>query len=70
MTEATPATGTADADEVYAERFDGVRRVYGDAGAAALRTLAVCVVGLGGVGSWSVEALARKRRHHHERRAG
>ena len=41
------------------ERFGGIRRVYGDAGARLIRDLHVCVVGLGGVGSWAVEALAR-----------
>ncbi len=41
------------------ERFAALRRVLGDAGAESLRERTVCVVGLGGVGSWSVEALAR-----------
>jgi tRNA threonylcarbamoyladenosine dehydratase len=40
-------------------RFGGLRRLYGEAGYARLRTLRVAVVGLGGVGSWAVEALAR-----------
>lgn len=40
-------------------RFGGLRRLYGDAGYARLRTLRLVVVGLGGVGSWAVEALAR-----------
>ncbi len=40
-------------------RFGGLRRLYGDAGYAALRAASVAVVGLGGVGSWTVEALAR-----------
>ncbi len=40
-------------------RFGGLRRLYGDAGYGRLRALRVAVVGLGGVGSWSVEALAR-----------
>jgi tRNA threonylcarbamoyladenosine dehydratase len=40
-------------------RFGGLRRLYGDEGYAALRTLRVAVVGVGGVGSWAVEALAR-----------
>jgi tRNA A37 threonylcarbamoyladenosine dehydratase len=46
-------------EAAYRERFDGIRRLYGTAGAAVIRDLAVCVVGLGGVGSWCVEALAR-----------
>ncbi len=40
-------------------RFGGLRRLYGDAGYARLRQARVAVVGLGGVGSWTVEALAR-----------
>jgi tRNA A37 threonylcarbamoyladenosine dehydratase len=40
-------------------RFGGVRRLYGDAGYQRLRAAHVAVVGLGGVGSWAVEALAR-----------
>ncbi len=51
-----PATGEAPDLE---RRFGGLRRLYGDAGYARLRSLRVAVVGLGGVGSWAVEALAR-----------
>jgi tRNA threonylcarbamoyladenosine dehydratase len=40
-------------------RFGGLRRLYGDAGYARVRAARVAVVGLGGVGSWAVEALAR-----------
>ena len=40
-------------------RFGGLRRLYGDTGYARLRAARVAVVGLGGVGSWAVEALAR-----------
>ncbi len=40
-------------------RFGGIQRVYGTNGARAIAELHVCVVGIGGVGSWSVEALAR-----------
>lgn len=40
-------------------RFGGLRRLYGPAGYSRLRQLRVAVVGLGGVGSWTVEALAR-----------
>jgi len=40
-------------------RFGGLRRLYGDAGYSKLRAAHVAVVGLGGVGSWAVEALAR-----------
>lgn len=40
-------------------RFGGLQRLYGDAGYRRLRAARVAVVGLGGVGSWAVEALAR-----------
>jgi tRNA A37 threonylcarbamoyladenosine dehydratase len=40
-------------------RFGGLRRLYGDAGYARIRASRIAVVGLGGVGSWSAEALAR-----------
>ena len=40
-------------------RFGGLRRLYGDAGYAKVRAARIAVVGLGGVGSWAVEALAR-----------
>jgi len=40
-------------------RFGGLRRLYGDSGYARVRAARVAVVGLGGVGSWAVEALAR-----------
>ncbi len=40
-------------------RFGGLRRLSGDAAYARLRALRVAVVGVGGVGSWAAEALAR-----------
>jgi len=40
-------------------RFGGLRRLYGDAAYARLRSARIAVVGLGGVGSWTAEALAR-----------
>lgn len=40
-------------------RFGGLRRLYGETGYQAVRAARVGVVGLGGVGSWAVEALAR-----------
>ena len=41
------------------ERFAGIDRLYGAGAAARLAQAHVCVVGIGGVGSWAVEALAR-----------
>ena len=43
----------------YQDRFSGVSRLYGDLGANALREAHVAVIGIGGVGSWCAEALAR-----------
>ena len=43
----------------YLRRFGGIARLYGDKGLVALQNAHVCVVGVGGVGSWAVEALAR-----------
>ncbi len=43
----------------YQRRFGGIARLYG---AESLQTFAdarVCVIGVGGVGSWAVESLAR-----------
>nr|WP_235505912.1 tRNA threonylcarbamoyladenosine dehydratase [Variovorax sp. Root411] len=50
-------TDTAAPD--LARRFGGLERLYGVAGAARIRNAHVLVVGIGGVGSWAVEALAR-----------
>ena len=40
-------------------RFGGVRRLYGEDGLVRLQSAHVYVIGLGGVGSWAAEALAR-----------
>ena len=40
-------------------RFGGLARLYGAEGAANIRAAHVVVVGIGGVGSWAAEALAR-----------
>lgn len=40
-------------------RFGGLRRLHGLEGYARLRAARIAVVGVGGVGSWAAEALAR-----------
>lgn len=40
-------------------RFGGVARLYGDAAADRIRAAHIVVIGIGGVGSWAAEALAR-----------
>jgi len=54
----TDATVTRDNDD-YDFRFGGIRRLYGTRAANAFRHAHVVVIGVGGVGSWSAEALAR-----------
>ncbi len=46
-------------DQAVRERFGGVDRLYGRGALARFAAAHVCVVGIGGVGSWAVEALAR-----------
>jgi tRNA A37 threonylcarbamoyladenosine dehydratase len=46
-------------ENTQSRRFGGIARLYGDVGASAICRAHVCVVGIGGVGSWAVEALAR-----------
>ena len=43
----------------FSRRFGGLERLYGVVGAHRVYTAHVAVVGIGGVGSWAVEALAR-----------
>lgn len=45
--------------ELFERRFGGLRRLYGNEGAQCIFDAHVVVVGIGGVGSWTVEALAR-----------
>lgn len=46
-------------DESFTQRFGGIGRLYGAAALPRLAAAHVAVVGVGGVGSWVVEALAR-----------
>ena len=48
---------SSDAD--LERRFGGLARLYGAPGAQKIRAAHVVVVGIGGVGSWAAEALAR-----------
>lgn len=60
--ETSASTASTQAHDVAIDpgrRYGGLERLYGVAGAAAVRAAHVVVVGIGGVGSWSVEALAR-----------
>lgn len=52
-----PSDDTEDID--FERRFGGVRRLYGAAALERFRHAHVCVIGIGGVGAWAAEALAR-----------
>jgi len=43
----------------FDRRFGGIARLYGEKALNRFRHAHVCVIGVGGVGSWIVEALAR-----------
>jgi len=58
-TASAAATAAPSHDIDFERRFGGVARLYGDAALARFRNAHVCVIGVGGVGSWIVEALAR-----------
>lgn len=55
----THFAGDTHADIDFDRRFGGVARLYGSHGLANFRAAHICVIGVGGVGSWIVEALAR-----------
>lgn len=46
-------------NETFDRRFSGLSRLYGVEGAKRIRAAHIVVVGIGGVGSWAVESLAR-----------
>lgn len=46
-------------DADWNRRFGGIARLYGEEALGALSAATVTVIGVGGVGSWAVEALAR-----------
>ncbi len=49
----------ADPSAELQRRFGGLQRLYGIDGAERIRAAHVAVIGIGGVGSWAAEALAR-----------
>lgn len=52
------ATGSPDTEDLR-RRFGGIARLYGEQALLSFQDSRVCVAGIGGVGSWAVEALAR-----------
>jgi len=50
---------TTSLSQAYLDRFSGIARLYGNSALEALASAHFAVIGLGGVGSWTAEALAR-----------
>lgn len=50
---------TASFSDAYMQRFSGIARLYGQQALGVFSQAHVCVIGIGGVGSWAAEALAR-----------
>jgi tRNA A37 threonylcarbamoyladenosine dehydratase len=54
-----PFAAAPDNEIDFARRFGGIARLYGERALERFQAAHVCVIGVGGVGSWVVEALAR-----------
>lgn len=54
-----PRMQTVNPHDSWNNRFGGVVRLYGEASAEKLRAARVLIIGIGGVGTWIAEALAR-----------
>ena len=60
-----PEVDNPAADDIdFQRRFGGIARLYGERALERFRAAHVCVIGVGGVGSWVVEALARSAVGH------
>jgi tRNA A37 threonylcarbamoyladenosine dehydratase len=59
-----PLAATLNDEVDFARRFGGIARLYGEPALERFRAAHVCVIGVGGVGSWVVEALARSAIGH------
>lgn len=60
MTESIGTTNLTDElGEDYLNRFSGIARLYGQSALKSFAKAKVAIIGIGGVGSWTAEALAR-----------
>lgn len=59
MNAATLSIEVTEHEPDFQRRFSGLDRLYGVEGAGRIRASHVAVVGIGGVGSWAAETLAR-----------
>jgi tRNA A37 threonylcarbamoyladenosine dehydratase len=64
MASVLPLSGASAGDIDFERRFGGIARLYGAPALLAFRDARICVIGVGGVGSWVVEALARSAVGH------
>lgn len=64
MASVLPFPDQPENDIDFERRFGGLARLYGPHALQAFRAARVCVIGVGGVGSWAVEALARSAIGH------
>ncbi len=64
MASVLPLTHEPAGDIDFERRFGGIARLYGAPALQAFRNARICVIGVGGVGSWVVEALARSAVGH------
>lgn len=59
MNPSQPATALSSPSDAYLQRFGGIGRLYGEAALMAFHDAHFVVAGIGGVGTWVAEALAR-----------
>lgn len=59
MTTTAPLEASATLTPAYRDRFNGIGRLYGEQALVAFSQAHMVIIGLGGVGSWTAEALAR-----------
>ena len=60
----TPELKTVSDNPDTERRFGGIGRLYGERALETFRHSHVCIIGIGGVGSWAAEALARSAIGH------
>ncbi|MEM9101724.1 MAG: tRNA cyclic N6-threonylcarbamoyladenosine(37) synthase TcdA [Pseudomonadota bacterium] len=51
-------------EKILSPRFSGIERLYGSEGYERIQQAHIMVIGVGGVGSWAAEALARSQVAH------
>lgn len=64
MASILPVSDEPFSDIDFERRFGGIARLYGAPALQTFRAASICVIGVGGVGSWVVEALARSAIGH------